>query len=86
MMPSQSRFGANKRIVGSERPFSNYNRPQQHTRAFPVYAVPGEVCTLQIKFMAPGFKVVGNSNSLVVDTSRRGRMLLEFAPRSADGT
>ena len=65
---------------------SNYNRPPPHQpRPFPIYSVPGEVCTLQVKFMSPGFKIVGNINSLVLDTTRRGRILLEFVPRAPEG-
>lgn len=50
----------------------------------PSYQVYGEESALTIKAMMPGFKALGSS-SMVLDNRRRGRILLEWTPRNADG-
>jgi hypothetical protein len=64
---------------------SNYNNntQQQGLRAFPQFTVYSDTL-LAVKLMPPGFRVIKNS-ILAPDTSRKGRILLEFAPRGADG-
>ena len=54
-------------------------------KAFPQYSVFGENCMLSIKIMAPSFRLLKN-NSLVIDSNKKGRILLEWTPRTADGT
>jgi len=39
---------------------------------------------LSVKVMAPTFRVL-RSNSLVLDGTKKGRILLEWTPRTADG-
>lgn len=53
-------------------------------RAYPQYSVHGESHLLSIKMIIPGYRLI-KGDSLVVDNSRKGRMLLEFTPRGADG-
>lgn len=64
---------------------SNYNdtTQQQGLRAFPQFTVYSDTL-LAVKLIQPGFRLVKNS-ILSPDTSRKGRILLEFAPRGADG-
>jgi hypothetical protein len=50
----------------------------------PSYQVFGEESALTIKAMMPGFRALGSS-SVVLDNRRRGRLLLEWTPRNADG-
>lgn len=67
------------------------NRSHQHQqrlpmslRAYPQYSIFGEDCMLAVKFLAPSFRVVG-ANTLVVDSNKRGRILLEWMPRRSEG-
>ena len=53
-------------------------------RMTPSYQVYGEESALTIKTMLPGFKALGSS-SMVLDTKRRGRLLIEWTPRNPDG-
>jgi hypothetical protein len=53
-------------------------------RAFPQYPIHGETALLSMKIILPGFKVQ-KSDILALDTTRKGRMLLEFIPRGPDG-
>lgn len=67
------------------RNFSSFSKSSIPTelRAYPQYTVYGDNL-LAIKIMPPGFRVVKNS-ILSPDAKRKGRMLLEFAPRNVDG-
>jgi hypothetical protein len=40
---------------------------------------------LSVKVLMPAFKVL-RSNTLVLDGNKKGRILLEWTPRTADGT
>ena len=55
-------------------------------RAFPQYNVFGEQCMLAIKLLPPTFRFYRNSNTLSVDSNKKGRFLLEWIPRNPDGT
>jgi len=57
---------------------------QQQLRAYPQYSVFGEQCILGIKVMLPLFKVLRNQ-TLVIDNSKRGRLLFEWLARTPDG-
>jgi hypothetical protein len=62
---------------------SSYSSPA--LRAFPTYAVFGENCLLSIKMLPPMFRVHPNSNTLLLDSNKKGRILLEWTPRVANG-
>jgi hypothetical protein len=53
-------------------------------RSSPRYTVYGADCILTIKLILPSFKVL-KSSLLVPDTTRKGRLLMEWVPRLADG-
>lgn len=53
-------------------------------RSFPQYTVYGENCMLSLKVLLPSFKVIRN-NLLVLENNKKGRILLEWTPRMADG-
>ena len=59
--------------------------PNQSIRSYPQYTVYGENCMLSVKVLMPAFKVL-RSNTLVLDGNKKGRILLEWTPRTADGT
>jgi hypothetical protein len=68
----------------SIRSFS-YNAGNGGSRKMnPSYQVYGEESALTIKAMMPGFRALGSS-SIVLDNRGRGRLLLEWTPRKADG-
>jgi hypothetical protein len=54
-------------------------------RAYPTYAVFGETCLLNVKLIPPMFRINPNGNSLLLDSSKKGRILLELTPRVANG-
>lgn len=64
------------------RGFSTINPRIQ--RAFPQYAVHGEDHMLNLKMIPPGYRLV-KGESIVMDNSRKGKLLLEFTPRSSSG-
>jgi hypothetical protein len=69
----------------SIRSFSYNNAGNVGSRKMnPSYQVYGEESALTIKVMMPGFRALGSS-SVVLDNKRRGRILLEWTPRNADG-
>lgn len=55
-------------------------------RAFPQYNVFGQQCMLAIKLLPPTFRFYRNSNTLSVDSNKKGRFLVEWIPRNPDGT
>lgn len=50
-------------------------------RAFPQYSVFGEDCMLAIKIMMPQFRLIRGDTLVVLDGSKRGRILIEWTPR-----
>jgi hypothetical protein len=50
----------------------------------PSYQVYGEESALTVKAIMPGFRALGSS-TMVLDSRRRGKFLLEWTPRNADG-
>jgi hypothetical protein len=64
----------------------NYAGGGQSLRAFPAYSVFGEMCLLSVKLLPPLFRVHPNNNTLLLDSSKKGRILLEWIPRIANGT
>jgi Whirly transcription factor len=52
-------------------------------RSYPQYSVFGENCVLALKLLPPTFQVL-KSRTLVVE--KKGRLLLEWSPRAADGS
>ena len=79
---SSSRTSLDRNATPSRRSFATY--PPQ-LNAFPQYSVFGETCVLGLRVMLPDFKVL-KTNTLVLDNNKRGRMVLEWTARSADGT
>jgi len=53
--------------------------------ASPSYTVFGEKCMLNLKIILPDFRL-SPSNYLLLDNSRKGRILLEWTPRIEGGT
>ena len=53
-------------------------------RAYPQYAIHGEAHMLNIKMIVPGYRLI-KGESIAVDNSKKGRMLLEFTPRGSSG-
>ena len=51
-------------------------------RAYPQYNIHGEEAMMSVKMIPPTFRAV-KSDSVVMDQSRRGRLLLEFTARSS---
>lgn len=78
--PSHVSVGRN--ATPSRRSFATY---PPELNSYPQYTVFGETCLLGLRVMLPGFKVLGR-NTLALDSSKRGRMVLEWTARSADGT
>jgi Whirly transcription factor len=62
---------------------SSSNDNDGSIRAYPQYSVFGENCVLALKILPPTFQVL-KSRTLVVE--KKGRLLLEWNPRAADGT
>ncbi|EEC51772.1 predicted protein [Phaeodactylum tricornutum CCAP 1055/1] len=78
----------------SSRCFSSYGNSYaggdgknygESVRSYPQYTVFGENCLLSLKILLPSFRISRN-NVLSLDNSKKGRILLEFVPRLADGT
>jgi hypothetical protein len=46
-------------------------------RAFPTYAVFGEECLLAVNLLPPKFRLQPHTNILYLDSSKKGRILLE---------
>ena len=74
------------------RSFASYSPPfgQQYDnagplRAQPNYSVFAEKCVMSMRLIPPQFRILRN-NTMILDNSKRGRVLLEFAPRSPEGT
>jgi len=55
-------------------------------RSYPQYAVFGERCMLSVKILLPSFRLLGQNDVLAVDGNKKGRILLEWTPRSSSGT
>ena len=64
------------------RSFSTVEVPP-NMRTFPQYTVYGETTMLSLKLILPTFRV--KKNVLGVDAGKRGRVVLEWVPRDADG-
>mmetsp|Transcript_11418 Transcript_11418/g.27608 ORF Transcript_11418/g.27608 Transcript_11418/m.27608 type:complete len:311 (+) Transcript_11418:43-975(+) len=54
-------------------------------QASPSYQIYGEEVAFTVKCIMPSFRLVGN-RTVVADTSNKGRLLLEFAPRQVQDT
>ena len=65
------------------RGLSSY--PPQIHRAFPQYSVHGETHLLSFKMIFPGFRLV-KGNALTSDPIKKGKLLVEMAPRSTEGS
>jgi hypothetical protein len=50
--------------------------------ANPSYQIYGENTAFTMKCIMPGFRIVGN-RTVIMETSKKGRLLLEFTPRQA---
>lgn len=59
--------------------------PNGPLRSQPQYAIFGEKTMLSIKMIPPVFRCLKNG-SLVLDQSKKGRILLEWSPRGDAGT
>lgn len=57
---------------------------QQMQRATPQYSVFGEKSMLSVKVIPPAFKQLRNG-SLTMDSTKKGRILLEWTPRMPVG-
>jgi hypothetical protein len=64
-----------KPLSNTDRSFSSYN-------ANPSYQIYGENTAFTMKSIMPGFKIVG-SKTVIVDNNKKGRLLLEFTPRTS---
>jgi hypothetical protein len=53
--------------------------------ANPSYQIYGENTAFTMKCIMPGFRIVGN-RTVIMETSKKGRLLLEFTPRQAHDT
>jgi len=51
-------------------------------RSYPQYTVFGEYCMLSVKMLPPAFRLLRN-NVLVLDSNKKGKILLEWTPRAA---
>lgn len=54
-------------------------------RGLPQYQVFGEDCMLSLKMILPVFRVLRNQQTMVVDNRGKGKILLEWTPRLAEG-
>jgi hypothetical protein len=72
-------------IPPPSRVFSTYGMAAGPLRSQPQYAVFGEKSMLVVKMMAPTLKTL-KSGALVLDQNKKGRILLEWAPRAGSGT
>lgn len=70
-------------ISGSSFGANNINT--SGLRAYPQYTVYEQETLMSVKLMPQHFKLLKNNTILSVDNTRKGRILLEFAPRGADG-
>ena len=60
----------------------NYGPPP--LRAYPSYQIVAESFVMSMKLIPPQFRILRN-NILGLDPSKKGRIMLEWAPRSPDG-
>jgi hypothetical protein len=67
------------------RGLSTYGGGSGPLRSQPQYAVFGEKVMLAIKMIPPTLKTL-RSGALVLDQNKKGRILLEWAPRAGSGT
>jgi hypothetical protein len=70
----------------ARRSFSFYNDPsgsgQQPNMGAPAYTVYGEEIAFTLKAIAPDFRVL-RSGTVILDASKRGRLLLEWTPMAS---
>lgn len=78
--PQSSRLTLQQRSSSSHA--NNLGGP---LKAYPQYNIFGESCMLAVKLMPPTFRYLP-SNTLVMDGNKKGRLLLEWIPRNADGS
>jgi Whirly transcription factor len=75
--------GGGSSYSGSSNNNHNNNNDDAAIRAYPQYSVFGENCVLALKLLPPTLQVL-KSRTLVVE--KKGRLLLEWNPRAADGS
>ena len=66
------------------RSFSAGTFPPLGVNAIPQYTVFGETCMLGFKVIMPEFRLL-KSNTLVVDKSKHGKVMMEWLPRNGEG-
>ena len=81
---SSSKFLSPPNVVAHLRAFSTFI-PSGPLRSQPQYAVFGEKSMLVVKMMPPTLKALRNG-ALVIDQNKKGRIILEWAPRVGGGT
>lgn len=94
---SFSSIGSQSRMVWASKPSTSRLFPvgwksiicrnstgTSNVRSYPSYTVFGEKCILNLKLQPPHFRV-SNNNVLQLDSSKKGRLMLEWVPRNADG-
>ena len=59
---------------------NNARNKHQTKNSSPSYKVYGETAALTLNVIPPTFKHLGK-NSIVLDSNRKGRLLLDFTPR-----
>jgi hypothetical protein len=67
------------------RSFSSNAGGGSELNANPSYQIYGENSAFTMKCIMPGFKIVGN-RTVIMETTKKGRLLLEFTPRQAHDT
>ena len=82
----------NSRAVAKNAPVSIQALQTRHfsslppMRSNPQYTVFGENCLLSMKTILPRFRVMpGKYPTLALDAGSRGRLILEWLPRDAEG-
>jgi len=66
------------------RSFSTGTFPPLGVNAIPQYTVFGETCMVSFKVIMPEFRLL-KSNTLVVDKSKHGKVMMEWLPRNGEG-
>lgn len=68
-----------------KRELSSYSQSNSRSlRAFPQYTIYGVGCVLSVKMISPKFRLV-KGDSLAIDPTQKGRILLEFTPQNGQG-
>ena len=87
MLGSKTLLTVNSLSTASASRFASVSRRQYNNQmnAYPQYSVFGENCMLSFKMLPPYFKYLDRRQTLILDTRKKGRFLIEWIPKISDG-